>query len=1250
MEAVMRTPQPLLANLHRPAGDKRHSKKKPMLRSAWLWHDKPDKPPLISAPQLVPQIAPQIVIPQLAPQLAPQILPAVQSSRTEHKSETASRAASSENPYSIPLSVRLGNEDFTASITKSLEQVQKNTRLDVSKSAPAPAPAPAAPERYPNLNQVGLSMAPSSAVFSKFLGGSSTRDRASKSSQHQTQQRQHQHQHHDSVDKDADAERKLSFTDRRKLNAKELRLELSRSYDSAEYNMKRSGSVKRPSNVSSQDSSLKYSREQLDKLDKDDRQDPKSPSTPIHASVAQSISAYLGSLGLLTPPSSTRKLREDKAKEAHELKKQSIKHLTPPRTPSRPTDPSAPIAPAPASPNHSYSDLDWPKSPRNIYDHGPPTLGSPRSSEEIEDRGSLSEGGISPTNPNRPFISNPQPSSEVDSLSDGLFENPRQLLPPPPRIRGSFDRNGGSGPGLPLSDLARFAEPNFSNPSQVAYDIRDMVLPVVMIANAFGFPYKASVRPQAMPRPSLSASPMLDMKPKSDNSNRPTKSSLKVKTGLNVFPRRASSRASSTNRPERNSPYLQSGPASLTTASLTNQAYTEDAPLSIPSEASSFENLHPSSAATTFSATISAFDDDSSDDDYFGDLKHLSGLSTRNLRRRRTGSKRFSRDSANFNGDRPMSRLSLALKPEPPVLLKDTDVRHVSTENFVPVRQIPIPEEAQLSTSAGTFNKARFGSSRVIRDNEVHHLKDAEGVDHLVLEQEDGKNVVVSGTLDCLVMELCTSFETGDDEAFSDVFLRTSLLFTSPLPLLKGLTNHFRNGNSRVQERILLILERWLRTQPEDILEAEIIREVLLMFFAEVSCWGHTQSAVRLTQTYSQMKERLQNFQNTIEESRKLRDSLDSISASSPSSFPENLKLFFGDENIMLEVAQYLTAVDLILFRDASHTRTVALWWQSQTDEERDSWSWEKEIPYVDTTGVDPVIERVNRLLRRSANFKFWVQHELLAMARVEDRADLISSLIHLALSLREQGNFQSCLVIVDALATDTIISLENTWDLVPIERIREFSELRALLDQKTYINFFSRCKDFAIPYFPFFIKAVATILKQSTNSSSRYNDASKIHVDSQIESTLYRPPVSPSAEKSKLPPVLLDFKKFRSFVKEVSMFRSMTKYPPKFVWSLDRKCFVFRRMEIGRLAFPRDRDNASRATSRMRAGSVSSIPEDAPDASYLNHLSEIIEGRIDTVLTPMLEGAVDSDKTRVQQFTNAVIYLRRYVQGEDTL
>ncbi|KAK6332509.1 hypothetical protein TWF730_004174 [Orbilia blumenaviensis] len=1087
-------------------------------------------------------------------------------------------------------------------------------------------------------------MSPSSAVLSKILGTSSSRDKALKNAQQQQPQQQY-------TEREYEPEPKLSFTDRRKLNAKELRLELGRGHEDTEYNVKRSGSFQRNLTLS-RDNSIKHSRNSSDRVAEqtgENRQKKaKAPSTPIHTSVAQSISSYLGSFGIITPPSNSKKqCEEEEARRIEELKR-SIRHLTPPRTPQR-FQTSSQLLLEPI--NNRHTDQEWSPTQSFAKQHtrNSSTDSTASSSVSVSDVSS-SDSAISPTNISRPIISTPQSNPELGSPVVGLFENPRQLFPKPPRARRSTDWAGTKNKGLPLVQLASFAEPNFSHPSQVAYDVRDMVMPVVMIANAFGFPQKASINQQPGNKQGSSTSTLSsvhdnDQKHRGDKASK--KASLKAKTTLNVFPRRSFMRASSDSKIIRNNPYLHTSITQQATCSLSTQPFVEETRYSMASVTSSLENLHTINSATTCSAPMSAFDDDSSDDDYFGDFKNLSGLGTRNLRRRRASLKRFSRDSLSIATDRPFSRLSFPSKQEALGFPKEIiENRQTSTENFIPIRQIPIPEEAQLSTSAGTFNKARFGSSRVIRENEVHHLKDSDGYDHLVLEHEDGKNLVVSGTFDCLLMELCTSFETGDDETFADVFLRTSVLFTSPLILLKGLTTQFRNGNSRVQERILIVIERWLRTQPEDIFEAEATRELLLMFLAEVSCWGHTQYAIRLTQAYSLMKDKLQNFQNAVEEARKLNDSIDSVPSSS---FPENLKLFFGDENIMLEVAQYLTAVDLILFRDASHTRTVVLWWTSQTIEEQNSWSWECETPYTEKMSADTVVERVNRLLRRSANFKFWIQHEILAMAKFEDRADLISSLIHLALLLRDQGNLQSCLVIIEALAVDTIISLEKTWDCVPIQRIREFSELRALLDQSNYVTFFSQCKDFAIPYFPFFVKAAATILKQSKNASSRYSDASKIHVDSQVETTLYRPPTSPMSDKSnRPPPVLLDFKKYRSFVKEVSVYRAVTKYPPKFVWSLDRKCFVFRKMEIGRMAFPRDRDNASRATSRMRSGSVASVPEDTPDASYLNHLSEIIEGRIDTVLSPIIESNLDVDLTKMQQFTHAMKSLRQQVHGED--
>ncbi|KAF3078284.1 hypothetical protein TWF706_004383 [Orbilia oligospora] len=1199
MEAVIRPQHGLLINFpgHYHKTDKtnkidskKSGEKKSRLRPSWLWPNRSNDS---------------------------------KSCSTEHKSET-SCTADPKTSYPGPIAVQLVEEDFIASITKSAELVQSDIFPTTNGTH----------EKEHLQNQVGI-MSPSSTVLFKILGTSSSWDRSPQNPQQQ--------EHH--LKQEYELEPKLSFTDRRKLNAKELRLELSRGYEDTDYNLNRSESFQKASTLS-RDNSIRRSSENSENVNEEvaeyKQERAKAPSTPIHTSVAQSISSYLGSFGRLTPPSNSKKLREEEEARRIEELKRSIRHLTPPRTPQRPQDPPHQF-PGPSDSPNLKQEWSPPRSFSNRHTRNSSTDSTASLSISIADDFS-SDGAISPTNISRPIISVPQSSPELSPIATGLFENPRQFFPKPPRARRSAEETRTKNKELPLFQLASFAEPSFSSPSQVAYDVRDMVMPVVMIANALGFPHKASVN-QRPENPSTTVSSVNhSQKNKADKPSK--KASLKVKSTLGVFPRKTFTRSSSDSKIIKNNPYLHSSITQQATSSLSTQTYVEETQYSMASAVSSLENLQPISSITTNSAPVSAFDDDSSDDDYFGDFKNLSGLGTRNLRRRRTSLKRFSRDSMSLSTDRPFSRLSFSSKQDLLGFPKEIETRQMSTENFIPMRQIPIPEEAQLSTSAGTFNKARFGSSRVIRENEVHHLKDGDGCDHLVLEQEDGKILVVSGTLDCLMMELCASFETADDENFVDIFIRASILFTSPLFLLKRLTTHFRNVNSRVQERILAVIEKWLRTQPEDIFEAEATREILLIFLAEVSCWGHTQYAVRLTQAYSLMKDKLQNFQNAVEEAKKLNDSIENVASSS---FPENLKLFFGDENIMLEVAQYLTAVDLILFRDASHTRTVSLWWISQTSEEQNSWSWECEVPYTDEASAGSVVERVNRLLRRSSNFKFWIQHEVLVMTKFEDRADLISSLIHLALLLRDQGNLQSCLVIVEALAVDTIISLEKTWDCVPIERIREFSELRALLDQSTYVSFFSQCKDFAIPYFPFFVKAVATILNQSTNASSRYSDASKIHVDSQIEASLYRPPTSPTSDKSsRQPPILLDFKKYRSFVKEASVYRAMTKYPPKFVWSLDRKCFVFRKMEIGRLAFPRDRDNASRATSRMRSGSITSIPEDTPDASYLNHLSEIIEGRIDTVLSPFLQSSPDDDLTKLQQFTKAMKSLRQQVHGED--
>lgn len=1065
--------------------------------------------------------------------------------------------------------------------------------------------------------------------------------------------RSSQHAKSSSKNKAAEEDGKYINPDRRKLNAKELKLELSRGYDEVDCDMKRSGSFRRGTSKVSRESSFRHKRSQSSKGDEKpiveaEIEAKKEPSTPVRASVAHSISSYLGSFGLPTPPSSSRRQREEKEKQmAHELKKQNIRHLTPPQTPSNPHLPH--LIPIIKPGEETPTEPEWIAQNQNFDNRNMTSFHSASrlSSHDEEEEESISE--LTKTPCNMRSKSEAPERKPTNTSGDGLFENPRPITQLPAVPGESTNGIEESTIDYPLYHLVNSVNRDAQNPTDIGCDLQTALLPIMMIANAIGFPHQAILKADKRNSHKLATENEMpsttSKKPDVDYANKSHRTSLFVKTAIHALPRRPFSRASSESKVTKNSPYLQ---GSLTpTGGYSNISSTnEDIGQVSFSEDSSIENLQTLTTPTSAGGPISAFDDDSSDDDYFGDLLQLPGLGARNLRRKRTSSRRFSRDSANLTLDRPYSRLSFSSRQEKSDSPRESEFKHTSSDNFLPIHQIPIPEEAQLSTSAGTFNKPLFGAGRRIRENEVVHLKDGDGFDHLVLEHEEAKNLVVSGTFDCLLMELCTAFETGDDDTFADVFLRSSVFFTTPLDLIKSLTGVFRTGNSRVQERILLLFDRWLRILPEEIFSDDDAKERFLMFLGEVSCWGHQQLTARLTRTYTLMKEKLQGYRMVLDDTKKFF-----MISGTPdvTSFPENLKLFFMDDSVVMEIARYLTAVDLVLFKDASHTAAITSWWMSQFPSEQESWSWETDIPYPSERDQSDASEKINRLIRRSLSFKFWIQHEILAMRKVQDRADLITSMIQLALILREQGNFQSCLTITEALAGEVIVSLEKTWDEVPIEKIREFSELRALLDQKTYLLIFAKQKDFAIPHFPFFIKAIATLLGQSTNSSFRYSDASKTHMDAQIDSTLYRPSTATSGERaSKTPPALLDFKKYRAFVKEASMFRAMAKFPPAFVSGIDRKCFAFRNMQIGRLALPRDAASGSGSNrGRSRSGSTSSLTEETGEISSIHQIAEIIEGRIDTVLSPILVDRDELEFDKKKELVRALASLHRCVKGE---
>jgi len=241
-------------------------------------------------------------------------------------------------------------------------------------------------------------------------------------------------------------------------------------------------------------------------------------------------------------------------------------------------------------------------------------------------------------------------------------------------------------------------------------------------------------------------------------------------------------------------------------------------------------------------------------------------------------------------------------------------VRRVSTETFAPLRQNVGKEEITLLQDNGSKTQVKELVENLASD-QVLHLKDENGMDHLVYEREEGKIWVVSGTIECLIAELCNPLRAEQDEGFVDVFIRASGLHITTVALLKALIMRFRKSDTKIQERILHVLSKWIRTQPEDIIESETATEMFSVFLGEASCWGHFAYANRLTKTYNQLQEKLMSYQESINTGRFININTEIDTLRSQFSSFVNASQLLNDAYAVSDVAQYFSALVSRLFQ-----------------------------------------------------------------------------------------------------------------------------------------------------------------------------------------------------------------------------------------------------------------------------------------------------------------------------------------------
>ena len=166
-------------------------------------------------------------------------------------------------------------------------------------------------------------------------------------------------------------------------------------------------------------------------------------------------------------------------------------------------------------------------------------------------------------------------------------------------------------------------------------------------------------------------------------------------------------------------------------------------------------------------------------------------------------------DNSSEEGDRNINRSKKSM-----FNLRRSRVKEMEDRSICDPEDLSFPIAQQLCTRL-------CGIPRCFHDCDVLHVKDSAGHDCLVIEMILGKPTIIAGTLEGLMVELCSPITERSgrlarvvnctqiianisDPTFTDRFLRTCGNFCSPIETLKLLTEqHERNREPSSQRRLV---------------------------------------------------------------------------------------------------------------------------------------------------------------------------------------------------------------------------------------------------------------------------------------------------------------------------------------------------------------------------------------------------------------------------------------------------------------
>ncbi|KAF8467339.1 ras guanine nucleotide exchange factor domain-containing protein [Kalaharituber pfeilii] len=489
---------------------------------------------------------------------------------------------------------------------------------------------------------------------------------------------------------------------------------------------------------------------------------------------------------------------------------------------------------------------------------------------------------------------------------------------------------------------------------------------------------------------------------------------------------------------------------------------------------------------------------------------------------------------------------------------------------------------------------------RCFHDCDVLHIKTATGHDCLVLEAVLGKPTVIAGTLDGLLLELCAPLSEMSDPTFTDRFLRICGNFWPPLSILNLLIQQYdRSYTPTNQRRVIEVITRWLRIQPDDLLEGDGISPKLFSFVEAVNQDGYKPWSQELQSTCSKLTRKLETY-HEYWQARELFD-LDMLideAVKRGRKRPASASQFYVMDIETEELAKYFSALDLILFRDASENRTLRAWF--------------KQVNGKILLPEDyPLIKKVERVLRRADMLRDWVAYEILSVQTSNVAITYIEKFIELAQFLCRFGNFQTSITILDTLTSELVTGVPELWERVSTGKKAILEDLKRLQTDDGYVEALSSASLPVVPSLGKFLRQVHQIEAETFYYLDSGNK--KRHMDLNLDKcgyTHYPEGFSPSSVTAKPnePPPLIDIVKHGSFFHQISLARQKAWRAHNFE-RLSRQAWVFSLYVPGRSAFCKtsigDKPNSDFITSEI----FDSVPSTAENNRHsIKQISEVIE------------------------------------------